>query len=178
MISIQVMRAPGPPRANSLQNSLQMPAATLPPMHRFGLPNPHLHWYGQRDYLLPQSDSLSVAAFMTTGHIPYLLRHDYHIQALEWANKYGGICRFSLGGQHIILVSGGTKHAAAATCGQQLIKLPYAGPPAVPACCRHHLSPALLVCGRWTQQQSMNRAQYRQTMASPALLPLTKFWAF
>jgi hypothetical protein len=40
------------------------------------------------------------------GHIPYLLRHDYHIQALEWANKFGGICRFSLGGQHIILVSG------------------------------------------------------------------------
>lgn len=40
------------------------------------------------------------------GHIPYLLRHDYHIQALEWANKYGGICKFSLGGQHIILVSG------------------------------------------------------------------------
>lgn len=40
-----------------------------------------------------------------SGHIPYLLRHDYHIQALEWANKYGGICRFSLGGQHIVLVS-------------------------------------------------------------------------
>lgn len=40
------------------------------------------------------------------GHIPYLLRPDYHIQALEWANKFGGICRFSLGGQHIVLVSG------------------------------------------------------------------------
>lgn len=55
------------------------------------------------------------------GHIPYLLRHDYHIQALEWANKYGGICRFSLGGQHIILVSGArvcrqSQLQAAASC--------------------------------------------------------------
>lgn len=33
------------------------------------------------------------------------MRPDYHVQALEWANKYGGICRFSLGGQHIVLVS-------------------------------------------------------------------------
>jgi cytochrome P450 len=33
------------------------------------------------------------------------LRPDYHIQALEWANKFGGVCRFSLGGQHIVLVS-------------------------------------------------------------------------
>jgi hypothetical protein len=47
-----------------------------------------------------------LSSCMLAGHIPYLLRHDYHIQALEWANKYGGICRFSLGGQHIILVSG------------------------------------------------------------------------
>lgn len=39
------------------------------------------------------------------GNIPHLMRPDYHVQALEWANKYGGICRFSLGGQWIVLVS-------------------------------------------------------------------------
>lgn len=43
--------------------------------------------------------------YRLAGHIPHMMRPDYHIQALEWANKYGGICRFSLGGQHIVLVS-------------------------------------------------------------------------
>lgn len=39
------------------------------------------------------------------GHIPHLNRPDYHIQALEWADKYGPIVRFSLGGQHIVSYS-------------------------------------------------------------------------
>jgi hypothetical protein len=37
--------------------------------------------------------------------MPHLMRPDYHIQALEWADKYGPVTRFSLGGQHIVLVS-------------------------------------------------------------------------
>jgi hypothetical protein len=32
----------------------------------------------------------------------HLMRPDYHLQALEWADKYGGIVRFSLGGQPIV----------------------------------------------------------------------------
>lgn len=44
-------------------------------------------------------------AYMFAGHIPYLMRPDYHVAALEWANKYGGIARFSLGPQPIVLVS-------------------------------------------------------------------------
>eukprot|EP00877_Chromochloris_zofingiensis_P012409 jgi/Chrzof1/7421/Cz02g23030.t1 len=43
--------------------------------------------------------------YRMAGNIPHLMRPDYHVQALEWANKYGGICRFSLGGQWIVLVS-------------------------------------------------------------------------
>jgi hypothetical protein len=36
------------------------------------------------------------------GHIPHLSRPDYHVQALEWADKYGPITRFSIGGQHVV----------------------------------------------------------------------------
>jgi hypothetical protein len=39
------------------------------------------------------------------GHSRTLLRPDYHVQVLEWANRYGGICRFSLAFQPIIIVS-------------------------------------------------------------------------
>ena len=34
------------------------------------------------------------------------MRPDYHIQALEWADKYGGLVRFSLGGQTIVSEEG------------------------------------------------------------------------
>jgi cytochrome P450 len=44
------------------------------------------------------------------------MRPDYHLQALEWADKYGGIARFSLGGQHIILVT--DPHIAATVLGR------------------------------------------------------------
>lgn len=33
------------------------------------------------------------------------MRPDYHLAALEWANKYGGICRFSIASQWVVLVS-------------------------------------------------------------------------
>jgi hypothetical protein len=42
-----------------------------------------------------------------------LMRPDYHVQALEWANKYGGIVRFSLGGQHIVRGRSGAAGAGA-----------------------------------------------------------------
>eukprot|EP00878_Enallax_costatus_P000623 GHUV01000725.1.p1 GENE.GHUV01000725.1~~GHUV01000725.1.p1 ORF type:complete len:552 (+),score=175.13 GHUV01000725.1:213-1868(+) len=60
------------------------------------------NWFGQKYDLnkVPGPPGYRIA-----GHIPHMMRPDYHIQALEWANKYGGICKFSLGGQYIILVS-------------------------------------------------------------------------
>jgi hypothetical protein len=33
------------------------------------------------------------------------MRPDYHVQALEWADRYGPVVRFSLFGQHIVLVT-------------------------------------------------------------------------
>lgn len=62
----------------------------------------------RNNWLGPKFDLLKIPGppgYWGAGHIPYLMRPDYHVQALEWANKYGGICRFSLGGQHIVLVS-------------------------------------------------------------------------
>jgi len=39
------------------------------------------------------------------GHGPYFLRPDLHRQLLEWANEYGGICKFNIAGYSFVLVS-------------------------------------------------------------------------
>eukprot|EP00198_Chlamydomonas_reinhardtii_P014061 XP_001703398.1 cytochrome P450 [Chlamydomonas reinhardtii] len=39
------------------------------------------------------------------GNITAVMRPDYHVQMLEWANTYGGIFKFSLGFQPVVVVS-------------------------------------------------------------------------
>lgn len=50
------------------------------------------------------------------------MRPDYHAAALEWADRYGPIVRFSLGGQHVVLVS--DPALAAAVLGRGAGSLP------------------------------------------------------
>ncbi len=39
------------------------------------------------------------------GNIPNIMRPDYHVQILDWANEYGGIYKFSLGCQWVVVIS-------------------------------------------------------------------------
>ncbi|KAJ9527385.1 hypothetical protein QJQ45_025658 [Haematococcus lacustris] len=39
------------------------------------------------------------------GHIPKIMRPDYHVQMLEWADEYGGVYKFSLGCQWVVVIS-------------------------------------------------------------------------
>ncbi|GLC33832.1 hypothetical protein PLESTB_000509600 [Pleodorina starrii] len=39
------------------------------------------------------------------GNITAVMRPDYHVQMLEWANQYGGVYKFSLGFQWVVVVS-------------------------------------------------------------------------
>ncbi|KAG2497951.1 hypothetical protein HYH03_004213 [Edaphochlamys debaryana] len=39
------------------------------------------------------------------GNITAVMRPDYHVQMLDWANQYGGIFKFSLGFQWVVVVS-------------------------------------------------------------------------
>lgn len=43
--------------------------------------------------------------YPVVGHIPSVMRPDYHVQMLDWANQYGGLYRFCLGFQWVVVIS-------------------------------------------------------------------------
>lgn len=57
-----------------------------------------LKFYGRliRNRFGPKDDLLKIPCppeHAIWGNISLMLRPDYHLQVLEWANEYGGICR-------------------------------------------------------------------------------------